>query len=66
MIGGAKRVEHLDPIFKTIALDIESTLRTENVNTTVLRLPTGPWGWTLRQMVHNGVEYALMQAYAEA
>ena len=72
MIGGEKAsVEHLDPIFKTIAPskgNIESTPGREHMNSTAESgyLHCGPSGaGHFVKMVHNGVEYALMQAYAE-
>lgn len=72
MIGGGKAaVEHLDPIFKTIAPgkgDIEPTPGREDFNPTAEAgyLHCGPIGaGHFVKMVHNGVEYALMQAYAE-
>ncbi len=72
MIGGEdKVVEHLDPIFKTIAPGVDSAPRTpgrtgdpspaENGY-----LHCGPNGaGHFVKMVHNGIEYGLMAAYAE-
>ena len=73
MIGGDKAaVEHLDPIFLTLAPGIGSIARTRN-------LPDAP-SWQAEhgyvhcgpcgsghfvKMVHNGIEYGMMQAYAE-
>lgn len=72
MIGGEKEsVEHLDPIFKTIAPglgDIPCTPGREHLNSTAELgyLHCGPNGaGHFVKMVHNGIEYALMQAYAE-
>lgn len=72
MIGGEKRsVEHLDPIFKTIAPgqgDISRTPGREKLSSTAEAgyLHCGPNGaGHYVKMVHNGIEYALMQAYAE-
>ncbi len=73
MIGGEKKVvEHLDPIFKTIAPgmgDVPRTPGRENLlNHTAEEgyLHCGGNGaGHFVKMVHNGVEYALMQAYAE-
>ena len=54
MIGGDKTAfDHLDPIFKTLAPGIGY-------------LYTGPAGsGHFVKMVHNGIEYGLMQAYGE-
>lgn len=72
MIGGNPDVvTHLDPLFKTIAPgkgDIEETPGREQFNPTAEQgyLHCGPAGaGHFVKMVHNGVEYALMQAYAE-
>lgn len=72
MIGGDdEAVTHLDPIFKTIAPgqgDIDITPGREAFNQTAEEgyLHCGPVGaGHFVKMVHNGVEYALMQAYAE-
>ena len=72
MIGGDKEsVEHLDPIFKTIAPgqgDISHTPGREKLNSTAeagyLHCGSNGGGHFVK-MVHNGIEYALMQAYAE-
>jgi len=72
MIGGPKEVaEHLDPIFKTLAPGRGNIARTpgrENLRGTVEDgyLYCGPSGaGHFVKMVHNGIEYGLMQAYAE-
>ena len=72
MIGGqSAAVKHLDPIFKTIAPGIGSVSRTpgrEQVGGTAEEgyLHCGPSGaGHFVKMVHNGIEYALMAAYAE-
>jgi 6-phosphogluconate dehydrogenase len=72
MIGGEKQiVEHLDPIFKSLAPgrgDISRTPGREKVPGTAEEgyLHCGPSGaGHLVKMVHNGIEYALMAAYAE-
>jgi 6-phosphogluconate dehydrogenase len=72
MIGGpAKTVERLDPIFGSLAPgagDIGRTPgREENSGTAELGyLHCGPAGaGHFVKMVHNGIEYGLMQAYAE-
>ncbi len=73
MIGGDKAaVEHLDPIFLTLAPGIGTIPRTRN-------LPDAP-SWQAEhgyvhcgpcgaghfvKMIHNGIEYGMMQAYAE-
>jgi 6-phosphogluconate dehydrogenase len=72
MIGGRKEtVEHLDPIFKTLAPGPGNIARTpgrEKLKGTVEDgyLYCGPSGaGHFVKMVHNGIEYGLMQAYAE-
>lgn len=72
MIGGEKEpVQHLDPIFATIAPgegDIEKTPgRPEGVGTAHNGyLHCGPAGaGHFVKMVHNGIEYGIMAAYAE-
>ena len=72
MIGGPKEtVAHLDPIFKTLAPgrgNIQRTPGREKLPGTVEDgyLHCGPSGaGHFVKMVHNGIEYGLMQAYAE-
>src|SRR5271154_4910347 len=72
MIGGPKSVvEHLDPIFKTIAPgigDIAKTPGREKVGGTAEEgyLHCGEsGGGHFVKMVHNGIEYGMMAAYAE-
>jgi 6-phosphogluconate dehydrogenase len=72
MIGGPKSVvEHLDPIFKTIAPgigDIPKTPGREKVGGTAELgyLHCGETGGGhFVKMVHNGIEYGMMAAYAE-
>ena len=72
MIGGPQRaVQNLDPIFRTLAPgpgDIPPTPgRDDNQSTAGAGyLHCGPWGaGHYVKMVHNGIEYGLMQAYAE-
>ncbi|NYF88879.1 decarboxylating 6-phosphogluconate dehydrogenase [Tunturiibacter empetritectus] len=72
MIGGPKSVvEHLDPIFKTIAPgigDIPKTPGREKVGGTAEQgyLHCGEsGGGHFVKMVHNGIEYGMMAAYAE-
>jgi 6-phosphogluconate dehydrogenase len=72
MIGGPEEaVQHLDPIFKTLAPGRGEIVRTpgrEKVSGTaedgyVYCGPSGAGHFV--KMVHNGIEYGLMQAYAE-
>jgi 6-phosphogluconate dehydrogenase len=72
MIGGEEAVvTHLDPIFATLAPAVESAPRTpgrEGVGGTAEHgyLHCGPNGaGHFVKMVHNGIEYGLMAAYAE-
>ena len=72
MIGGDKAVaEKLDPIFRTLAPGIGSIPRTpqrENFDAAAEQgyLYCGPNGaGHFTKMVHNGIEYGIMQAYAE-
>ncbi len=72
MIGGPKEVvQQLDPIFKTLAPgrgDIARTPGREKIAGTsedgyIYSGPSGAGHFV--KMVHNGIEYGLMQAYAE-
>jgi 6-phosphogluconate dehydrogenase len=74
MIGGEESVvQHLDPLFRTIAPGIEEAPRTPGRNgepdgSTAEHgyLHCGPSGaGHFVKMVHNGIEYGLMAAYAE-
>ncbi|HEY5174883.1 MAG TPA: decarboxylating 6-phosphogluconate dehydrogenase [Terriglobales bacterium] len=72
MIGGPNSVvQHLDPIFKTIAPGIGDIPRTpgrEKMSGTAEQgyLHCGPsGGGHFVKMVHNGIEYGIMAAYAE-
>ena len=72
MIGGdAAVVEHLDPIFEALAPgkgNIPSTPRREGCDPRPERgyVHCGPVGaGHFAKMIHNGIEYGLMQAYAE-
>ena len=72
MIGGPQdAVQHLDPIFKTIAPgkgDIPRTPGREKLGGTAEAgyLHCGPsGGGHFVKMVHNGIEYGIMAAYAE-
>ena len=72
MIGGDKPVvERLDPIFKTLAPGLGDVPRTDGREERDPRveqgyLHAGPVGaGHFVKMVHNGIEYGLMQAYAE-
>ncbi len=72
MIGGPKdAVDHLDPIFSALAPgrgDIAHTPGREKSDARAERgyIHAGPSGaGHFVKMVHNGIEYGLMQAYAE-
>jgi len=72
MIGGETEiVKHLDPIFKTLAPgrgNVDRTPGREKVGGTAEEgyLHCGPsGGGHFVKMVHNGIEYGLMAAYAE-
>jgi 6-phosphogluconate dehydrogenase len=72
MIGGKPQVvEHLDPIFRTIAPGVDAAARTSGLDgepSTAENgyLHCGPAGsGHFVKMVHNGIEYGLMAAYAE-
>jgi len=72
MIGGeTATVERLDPIFKTLAPgagDIPRTRRAKDADPRAIEgyIHAGPVGsGHFVKMVHNGIEYGLMQAYAE-
>ena len=72
MIGGEKEVvQHLDPIFSALAPgigDISRTPEREKLDGTAEQgyLHCGPnGGGHFVKMVHNGIEYGIMAAYAE-
>src|SRR5216684_288349 len=72
MIGGEDGpVQHLDPIFSTLAPGVEAVSRTtgrEQMGGTAEQgyLHCGPHGaGHFVKMVHNGIEYGIMPAYAE-
>ena len=73
MIGGAKEVVgHLDPVFKSIAPGVDAAPRTPNRKDSDGStaedgyLHCGPNGaGHFVKMVHNGIEYGIMAAYAE-
>ncbi|HEY2358739.1 MAG TPA: decarboxylating 6-phosphogluconate dehydrogenase [Phenylobacterium sp.] len=72
MVGGeAKAVDRLDPILKTLAPGVGDIPRTERAKGADPRavegyIHAGPVGaGHFVKMVHNGIEYGLMQAYAE-
>ena len=72
MIGGSpESVAHLDPIFKSLAPGIGDVTRTpgrDQVDGTAEQgyLHCGPHGaGHFVKMVHNGIEYGMMAAYAE-
>jgi 6-phosphogluconate dehydrogenase len=72
MIGGPKEaVDHLDPIFGALAPGLGDIQRTPSRAKAASRaergyIHAGPSGaGHFVKMVHNGIEYGLMQAYAE-
>ena len=75
MIGGPKEtVDLLDPIFRTLAPGIGSIPRTPNRMENEGEDPRAEQGYIhagpagsghFVKMIHNGIEYGLMQAYAE-
>src|SRR5436305_4126577 len=72
MIGGEEDVvKHLDPIFSTLAPGVDAATRTpgrEKMGGTAEQgyLHCGPNGaGHFVKMVHNGIEYGIMAAYAE-
>jgi 6-phosphogluconate dehydrogenase len=72
MIGGDKdAVDHLDPIFATLAPGLGTIPRTKGRDGLDPRaehgyIHAGPSGaGHFVKMVHNGIEYGLMQAYGE-
>ncbi len=72
MIGGEDEiVAHLDPIFRTIAPGMDSAERTPGLEGEPVPgeqgyLHCGPVGaGHFVKMVHNGIEYGIMAAYAE-
>jgi 6-phosphogluconate dehydrogenase len=72
MIGGEEKVvQHLDPIFATIAPGVDAAPRTPGLTGAPSTaengyLHCGPNGaGHFVKMVHNGIEYGIMAAYAE-
>jgi 6-phosphogluconate dehydrogenase len=72
MIGGpAEIIDHLDPIFDALAPGLGTIPRTPGLELADARsekgyIHAGPAGaGHFVKMVHNGIEYGLMQAYAE-
>jgi 6-phosphogluconate dehydrogenase len=72
MIGGEDDiVDHLDPVFRTIAPGVDSAPRTPGLTGEPSEaeqgyLHCGPNGaGHFVKMVHNGIEYGIMAAYAE-
>jgi 6-phosphogluconate dehydrogenase len=72
MIGGPKAaVDHLDPIFSALAPGLGDITRTPGRGTTIARSERGyihagaSGAGHFVKMVHNGIEYGLMQAYGE-
>jgi 6-phosphogluconate dehydrogenase len=73
MIGGPKdEVAHLDPVFQTLAPGVGTIARTRDLpeapswqaeNGYIHCGPTGSGHFV--KMIHNGIEYGMMQAYAE-
>src|SRR6202040_1723976 len=72
MIGGSKAaVDHLDPIFKALAPGLGAIARTPGRDARDSRaergyIHAGPAGaGHFVKMIHNGIEYGMMQALAE-
>jgi 6-phosphogluconate dehydrogenase len=72
MIGGDKEVvDRLDPIFKALAPGTGSITKTPHRENRDSRVENGymhagpPGAGHFVKMIHNGIEYGLMQAYAE-
>jgi 6-phosphogluconate dehydrogenase len=72
MIGGdAESVKHLDPIFSALAPGVGTIERTEGRDKLDSRaergyIHAGPAGaGHFVKMIHNGIEYGMMQAFAE-
>ena len=69
MIGGpVEAVSRLDPVFRTLAPEAGGIARTQGANPQAERgyLHCGPAGaGHFVKMIHNAIEYGLMQAYAE-
>jgi 6-phosphogluconate dehydrogenase len=72
MIGGEEApVRHLDPIFRTLAPGVDAAARTPGRDRQPAQaehgyLHCGPSGsGHFVKMVHNGIEYGIMAAYAE-
>jgi len=72
MIGGPKAaVDHLDPIFSALSPGLGDITRTPGRGRDIARsergyIHAGPSGaGHFVKMVHNGIEYGLMQAYGE-
>jgi len=72
MIGGDKKVvDHLDPIFSALAPGLGNIERTAGRDSRDPRpergyMHCGPCGaGHFVKMIHNGIEYGMMQAYAE-
>jgi len=72
MIGGdAETVKHLDPIFSTLAPGLGTIERTDGRDKLDPRaergyIHAGPVGaGHFVKMIHNGIEYGMMQAFAE-
>ena len=71
MIGGEKAVvERLDPVFRALA-PVRATFPRRRTGTVAIRVRgratcmPAERGRHFVKMIHNGIEYGLMQAYAE-
>jgi 6-phosphogluconate dehydrogenase len=69
MIGGeAEIVKRLDPIFAALAPGLDTSIKSPDTESTAARgyVHCGPSGaGHFVKMIHNGIEYGLMAAYAE-
>ena len=75
MVGGdTLAVTYLTPVLESLSPAVSTAVRTDHVNRFNQPLSAGERGWLhcgpagaghFVKMVHNGVEYGIMQAYAE-
>jgi 6-phosphogluconate dehydrogenase len=72
MIGGeARTVQHLEPIFRALAPGVQAAARTPGRSGTVASVEEGflhcgaHGAGHFVKMIHNGIEYSIMAAYAE-
>ena len=69
MIGGEKPIiDHLDPIFATLAPGVDGASKGDALPSRAAQgyIHAGPNGaGHFVKMIHNGIEYGVMQAYAE-